>query len=147
MPPRAIKHQLTCPIKLTSGSFLIGRRGILVIPRNRLIPHSSSSVFSNNHSAMYLIIINLNPFFKATGITKSSYISILHQFKMGQNKPFTAVCHMKTDFYKIYKSGCSGKYSNYENSMLHHCCEQCQVKSIVLQMCLQTIKILQCSFK
>ena len=36
MPPRAIKHQLTCPIELTSGSFLIGRRGILVIPRNRL---------------------------------------------------------------------------------------------------------------
>ena len=35
MPPRAIKHQLTCPIELTSGSFLIGRRGILVIPRNR----------------------------------------------------------------------------------------------------------------
>ena len=35
MPPRAIKHQLTCPIELTSGSFLIGRRGILAIPRNR----------------------------------------------------------------------------------------------------------------
>ena len=31
------KHQLTCPIELTSGSFLIGRRGILVIPRNRLV--------------------------------------------------------------------------------------------------------------
>ena len=25
MPPRAITHQLTCPIELTSGSFLIGR--------------------------------------------------------------------------------------------------------------------------
>ena len=37
MPPRAIKRQLTCPIELTSGSFLIGRRGILVIPRNRLV--------------------------------------------------------------------------------------------------------------
>ena len=37
MPPRAIKHQLTCPIELTSGSFLIGRRSILVIPRNRLV--------------------------------------------------------------------------------------------------------------
>ena len=36
MPPRAIKHQLTCPIELTSGSFLIGRRDILFIPRNRL---------------------------------------------------------------------------------------------------------------
>ena len=36
MPPRAIKPQLACPIELTSGSFLIGRRGILVIPRNRL---------------------------------------------------------------------------------------------------------------
>ena len=37
MPPRAIKHQLTCPFELTSGNFLIGRRGILVIPRNRLV--------------------------------------------------------------------------------------------------------------
>ena len=36
MPPRAIKHQLTCPFELTSGSFLIGRRRILVIPRNHL---------------------------------------------------------------------------------------------------------------
>ena len=89
---------------------------------------------------MYLIVINLNSFFKATSITKSSYISILHQFKMGQSKPFTAVLpYMKTDFYKIYKTGCSGKYPNYENSMLHYCCEHCQVKSIVLQTCLQTI--------
>ena len=39
-----------------------------------------TSVFSNNHSAMCLIIINLNSFFKATGITKSSYISILQIF-------------------------------------------------------------------
>ena len=31
MLPRAIKHQLTCPFELTSGSFLIGRRRILVI--------------------------------------------------------------------------------------------------------------------
>ena len=37
MPQTAIKHQLTCPMKLTSGSFLIGRRGNLVIPRNRLV--------------------------------------------------------------------------------------------------------------
>ena len=37
MPPRAIKHQLTCPFELTSGSFLIGRRRILVIPRNNLV--------------------------------------------------------------------------------------------------------------
>ena len=36
MPPRAIKHQLTCPFELTSGRFLIGRRGILVIPWNHL---------------------------------------------------------------------------------------------------------------
>ena len=55
------------------------------------LPHSSSSVFSNNHIAMYLIIISLNSFFIAIGIPKSSQISILHQFKMGQNKPFTAV--------------------------------------------------------
>ena len=33
MPPRVIKHQLTCPFELTSGSFLIGRRRILVVPR------------------------------------------------------------------------------------------------------------------
>ena len=37
MPPRAIKHQLTCPMELASGSFLIGRRGILVISRVCLI--------------------------------------------------------------------------------------------------------------
>ena len=36
MPLRAIEHQLTCPFELTSGSFLIGRRRILVIPRNQL---------------------------------------------------------------------------------------------------------------
>ena len=40
MPPTAIKHQLTCPIELTSGSFLIGRRGVLVIPRNCLALHN-----------------------------------------------------------------------------------------------------------
>ena len=38
MPPRAMKHQLTCPIELTSGSFLIGRRDTLAIPRNRQAP-------------------------------------------------------------------------------------------------------------
>ena len=37
MPPRAIKDELTGPIELSSGSFLIGRRDILVIPRNRLV--------------------------------------------------------------------------------------------------------------
>ena len=36
MPPRTIKHQLTCPFELTSGSFLIGRIRILVIPKNHL---------------------------------------------------------------------------------------------------------------
>ena len=62
-------------------------------------------MFSNDHSAMYLIIINLNSFFKATGIvTKSSYISILHQFKMGQNKPSTAVLpYEKKMFIKYIK--------------------------------------------
>ena len=34
---RAIKHQLTCPFELTSGSFLTGRRRILGIPRNHLV--------------------------------------------------------------------------------------------------------------
>ena len=37
-------------------------------------------------------------------------------------------CHMRTDFYKRYKAGCSQKYPNHEN-LLHHCCEQ--VKSSV----------------
>ena len=36
MPSKAIKHQLTCPFEITSGSFLIGRRRILLIPRNHL---------------------------------------------------------------------------------------------------------------
>ena len=37
MPPRVIKYQLTCPLEFTFGSFLIGRRRILVIPRNHLV--------------------------------------------------------------------------------------------------------------
>ena len=37
MPLRAIKHQLSCLFELSSGSFLIGRRRILVIPRNHLV--------------------------------------------------------------------------------------------------------------
>ena len=41
MPPGAIKHQLTCPFELTSGCFLIGRRRILVIPRNHLVLHKT----------------------------------------------------------------------------------------------------------
>ena len=45
---------------------------------------------------------------------------------------------MKTDFYKTYKAGCSGKYPNYENSMLHNCCEHSKLR-VVLQTCLQTI--------
>ena len=36
MPPRAKKPQLTSPFVITSDSFLIGRRRILVIPRNHL---------------------------------------------------------------------------------------------------------------
>ena len=44
MPPRAIKHQLTCPFELTSGGFLIGRRDNLVIPRNRLYPRADEVV-------------------------------------------------------------------------------------------------------
>ena len=38
MPSKAIKHQLTFPFELPSGSFLIGRIRILVIPRNHLVP-------------------------------------------------------------------------------------------------------------
>ena len=45
MPPRAIKHQLTYPIELTSGSFLIGTRGILVISRNRLVTENRQKYF------------------------------------------------------------------------------------------------------
>ena len=36
VPPRTIKHRLTCPFERTSDSLLIGRIGNLVIPRNRL---------------------------------------------------------------------------------------------------------------
>ena len=43
-------------------------------------------------------------------------------------------CHMKTDFYKRYKAGCSGKYLTCEN-LLHHCCEHyCQVKSNITDL-------------
>ena len=45
MPPRAIKRQLTCPIEITSGSSLIGRNGILVIPRNHLEMETKNSSF------------------------------------------------------------------------------------------------------
>ena len=51
MPPRAMKHQLTCPIEFTSGSLLIGRRGILVIPRNRLV---SWTTFNLNATLCHL---------------------------------------------------------------------------------------------
>ena len=34
--PRAIKRQLTCLIQFTSGSSVVGRNGILAIPRNHL---------------------------------------------------------------------------------------------------------------
>ena len=34
--PRAIKRQLPCPIELTFSNSLVGRNGILVIPRNHL---------------------------------------------------------------------------------------------------------------
>ena len=55
MPPIAIKHQLTCPNELTSSSFLIGRRGILVILRNCLVTDIAidlhASVFSFTSTA------------------------------------------------------------------------------------------------
>ena len=46
MSLRAIKHQLTCPFELTSSSFLIGRRRILVIPRNHLVRFIVWQIFS-----------------------------------------------------------------------------------------------------
>ena len=54
--PRAIKHQLTCPIELTSGSFLIGRRGILVIPRNRLVAYG----FQEAINYVWIIFVDEN---------------------------------------------------------------------------------------
>ena len=63
MPPRAIKHQLTCPFELTSGSFLIGRIGNLVIPRNRMVSPQAE------HS--YCIVTYVGQY-KASDI-KSSY--------------------------------------------------------------------------
>ena len=36
----SLENQLTCPIEFTSGSSLIGRNGILVIPRNHLVRES-----------------------------------------------------------------------------------------------------------
>ena len=58
MPPRAIKHQLTCPFKLTSGSFLIGRRRILVIPRNHL-GNDKKIVYSSSCYLVFILIIGL----------------------------------------------------------------------------------------
>ena len=54
MPPRAIKHQLTCPI-----SFLIRRRGIFVIPRNRLVRFSKyfQTSASNNSKEFYTLSV------------------------------------------------------------------------------------------
>ena len=49
---------------------------------------------------------------------------------MGQNNFLQQFRHMKTDFYKRYKAGCSGQYPNYEN-LLHHCYEHCQVNNNV----------------
>ena len=48
MPPRAIKDQLTCPFELTSGSFLIGRRRILVISRNHVAGQYGSVPFGSD---------------------------------------------------------------------------------------------------
>ena len=39
----------------------------------------------------------------------------------GSEQTSQQFCHMKTDFYKRYKVGCSEKYPNYEN-LLQHCC-------------------------
>ena len=52
MVPRAVKHQLTCPIELTSDSFLIGRRDILVIPRNHLVGQFEFSARETNKSRL-----------------------------------------------------------------------------------------------
>ena len=54
MPPRVIKHQLTCPIEFTSGSFLIGGRGILVIPRNHLVRQSKWNVSLSGCRGFYM---------------------------------------------------------------------------------------------
>ena len=74
MPPRAIKHRLTCPFELTSGSFLIGRIGNLVIPRNHLVnadidlKHcSNTSDMSESASVPGSQIIETNQRVKAIG--------------------------------------------------------------------------------
>ena len=41
------KRKLTCLLELTSGSFLIGRRGILVISKNHPIGNPKISLFRN----------------------------------------------------------------------------------------------------
>ena len=42
------KYQLTCLVKITSRSFLIGRRHILVISRNHLVEVNNRTVDDNN---------------------------------------------------------------------------------------------------
>ena len=48
MPPRAIKHQLTCSFEITSGSFVTGRIRILVIPRSHLVGLKSHEILEGD---------------------------------------------------------------------------------------------------
>ena len=76
MPQRAIKHQLTCPIELASGSFLIGRRGILVIPRNRTVNELKWEITHETNLSrffLYLIICNLSYFWAQNSFPNGSY--------------------------------------------------------------------------
>ena len=80
---------------------------------------------------MSLIIINLNSFFRAVGnLPKVLRFQYHINARWVRTIFLQQFCHMKTDFYKRYEAGCSGKYPNYEN-LLHHCCEHCQVNNNV----------------
>ena len=79
MPQRAIKHKLTCPIELTSGSVLIGRRGILAIPRNRLVYAQTELLYNCPRSLKHSvnnILHKINLTFH-TDLGKSKFLSPL----------------------------------------------------------------------
>ena len=97
MPPRAMKHQLPCPFERTSGSFLIGRRRILVIPRNHLV---------NYFSAM-LLCIPLNPSVHYTNIWRLWDLSLKQCHPMMQKSTELEML-WRTVKFKLYR---------YENSI------------------------------
>ena len=104
MPPRAIKHQLTCPIELTSGSFLIGKRGILIIPRNCLVgPESQTTLLGKGcfrgHPLYFKLkdIVSLKARFK-TGLHKNLHRITLAHFKLKKIKGSVNNPQLATNF-------------------------------------------------